>query len=70
MSDEPARFPWPDLMRFGFGILKLSSAEFWAMTPREMAAAMRAHQPADRPALSRGGFDALMQRFPDKEEPK
>jgi uncharacterized phage protein (TIGR02216 family) len=34
---------WPDLMAFGFGILRLSPQAFWSLTPREIAAAARAH---------------------------
>ena len=56
-------FPWGDAMRLGFGVLKLSSKEFWGLTPRELAAAigggMRTGAP-DRSELSR-----LMERFPD-----
>ena len=32
-------FPWSDAMRLGFGVLRLSSQEFWGLTPRELAAA-------------------------------
>ena len=35
-------FPWEAAMRFGFGVMRLSSAAFWALTPRELAAAFRA----------------------------
>ena len=52
-------------MRLGFGVLKLSSKEFWGLTPRELAAAFEAlsgarGQPPDRARLGR-----LMERFPD-----
>lgn len=51
-------------MRFGFGVLRLSSSQFWALTPRELAAAMPrevGHRlPPDRAALY-----ALMTAFPD-----
>lgn len=53
-------------MAFGFGILKLSSAEFWAMTPREIACAMRAFAPVAAQPIAREGFERLMRRFPDK----
>ena len=58
-------FPWSDAMRLGFGVLKLSSKEFWGLTPRELAAAFEAlsgarGQPPDRARLGR-----LMERFPD-----
>ena len=64
MTDE--RFPWRRAMAFGLGRLRLSSADFWAMTPRELAAAAEgvfgvAVAPVDRETLSR-----LMNRFPDR----
>lgn len=59
--------PWDEAMALGFGVLRLSPASFWAMTPRELAAAARAlggH--GGRLAPSRGGLEALMARFPDR----
>ncbi len=44
--DEP--FPWRQAMAFGFGRLRLSSAAFWAMTPRELAAAAEGAAGASR----------------------
>ena len=35
-------FPWDEAMRFGFGVLRLGSREFWGLTPRERAAAFEA----------------------------
>ena len=61
-------FPWAAAMAFGLGVLKLSPREFWAMTPRELAAAHEgvtgrgAGQPLDRDAL-----EALMANHPDGE---
>jgi len=54
-------------MAIGFGVLKLSSREFWALTPRELAAAIegltaRPHAPMDRAA-----FEDLARRFPDAD---
>jgi uncharacterized phage protein (TIGR02216 family) len=65
-SDVSQRFPWRELMALGFGRLRLDSAAFWAMTPRELAAAIEGltgvwAAPPDRAAL-----DALMRRFPDR----
>lgn len=52
-------------MRAGFGLLRLSSRDFWALTPRELAAALRpAARAADAP--SRAALDALMRAFPDR----
>lgn len=53
-------------MAFGLGRLAWPPELFWAATPREIAAALRAHQdrsrgfPPERPALT-----ALMEAFPD-----
>ena len=58
-------------MAFGFGRLKLSSRDFWAMTPRELAAAVEGllgpiPAPLDRTALDAliGGIRTNMRRPP------
>ncbi|MFG1423915.1 rcc01693 family protein [Roseixanthobacter liquoris] len=62
----PARpFPWEGAMRAGLGLLRLSSEQFWRMTPRELSAAVSAFTPAPHARLDRAGLAALMQRFPD-----
>jgi uncharacterized phage protein (TIGR02216 family) len=63
----PAGFPWRELMALGLGRLRLPSAAFWGMTPRELAVAAegafgRRRKPADRATL-----EALMRRYPDRE---
>ena len=57
-------------MAAGLGLLRLPPQQFWAMTPRELAAALDAvlgrtgtPQPPTRRELI-----ALMQRFPDSAE--
>ena len=60
-------FPWDDAMSFGFAVLRLSSREFWAMTPRELAIAMKPFQNGHGP-LSRTELDDLLGRFPDEVE--
>jgi uncharacterized phage protein (TIGR02216 family) len=53
-------------MAAGLGLLCLPPAAFWAMTPKELAAALRAlrgHTP-DAP-LPRAALAQLMTRFPD-----
>ena len=52
-------------MAFGFGVLRLSSNEFWRLTPLELASAMRAllGEPA---RVSRAVLDELVARFPDQ----
>ena len=52
-------------MRLGFGVLKLSSKEFWGLSPRELAAAFEAQGGARRAAPDRTRFNDLMERFPD-----
>ena len=58
-------FPWTDAMRHGFGVLKLSSKEFWGLTPRELAAAFEALSGMRPGAPDRGRLGQLMERFPD-----
>jgi uncharacterized phage protein (TIGR02216 family) len=50
-------------MRLGLGVLRLCPRDFWAATPREIAAAF---PPAARQGLARGVLETLMQRFPDE----
>lgn len=57
-------FPWEEAIGFGLGVLKLSPQAFWAMTPRELALAIRALTGATAP-LVRSDLRDLMKRFPD-----
>ncbi len=51
-------------MAIGLGLLRLSPRDFWAMTPRELAAAAAlAGQASDAPG--RDDLAALAARFPD-----
>jgi uncharacterized phage protein (TIGR02216 family) len=53
-------------MRFGLGVLRLSAENFWAMTPRELAAAstpLLKHGAAA--AMPRAQLDTLLAAFPD-----
>ncbi len=56
-------FPWDEAMGFGFGVLRLSPEAFWKMTPRELAAAIRAVR--GPPPLERDALNELMMRYPD-----
>lgn len=58
-------FPWDEAMRLGFGVMRLSSREFWGLTPRELAAAFGKGGGRGSPP-SREGFAELMRRFPDE----
>lgn len=54
-------------MAAGFGLLRLSPAVFWSLTPKELEAALRGilAPVADVP-LPRAALANLMARFPDK----
>ncbi len=62
---NPGAFPWERAIGFGLGVLRLSPDDFWRMTPRELALAMRAVLPPASAPLDRKSFDALRARFPD-----
>jgi len=54
-------------MRFGLGVLRLSAEDFWAMTPRELAAASAPlHRPGAAAVMPRAGLDSLLAAFPDE----
>ncbi|MFC4626102.1 rcc01693 family protein [Daeguia caeni] len=61
----PAPFPWEELMRAGFGLLRLSSHQFWSMTPREICFALGPLMVRPMDAPSRSTLEALMRAFPD-----
>jgi uncharacterized phage protein (TIGR02216 family) len=61
-------FPWPQALAVGLGVLRLSPEQFWKMTPRELAAALRGLYGGTTP-LDHATFDALRARFPDRTEP-
>ncbi|MEQ1671700.1 MAG: phage tail assembly chaperone [Hyphomicrobium sp.] len=54
-------------MAIGLGVLGVAPALFWALTPRELDAALRGKFGAGIApnALSRGDLSSLMQQFPD-----
>jgi len=58
-------FPWEAAMRFGFGVMHLSSDAFWRLTPRELAAAFKAVAGEQVQAPARGELATMMERFPD-----
>lgn len=60
-------FPWDEAMRLGFGVLRLSSREFWGLTPRELAAAFEGVSGRARGgAPGRDVLAGLMATFPDE----
>ncbi len=52
-------------MTFGLGRLGWSPEQFWAATPREIAAALCAHRRDQPGATDRTGLTALMATYPD-----
>lgn len=60
---------WAGLMRAGLQGLRLRPAEFWELTPAELALMLGVEPGAGTGvragAMSRSGLDALMARFPD-----
>ena len=58
-------FPWDTAMQFGLGVLRLAPSQFWAMTPREIAAAMRARQGSVPEPIDKATLAALNDAFPD-----
>lgn len=54
-------------MELGLGALGLMPAAFWALTPRELQAALAGKfgSAGETAAFTRGDLDTLMQRFPD-----
>ena len=65
-AGKPNEFPWDSVMAMGFGLLRLSPAQFWSMTPREMERAMSVLG-SRTSAPGRNDLADLMQRFPDGE---
>lgn len=55
---------WPGLMRAGIRSLGLRPAEFWALTPAELALMLGVEFGAG--VMSRSRLDDLMARFPDR----
>jgi uncharacterized phage protein (TIGR02216 family) len=54
-------------MAAGLGVFRLSSRDFWALTPREFEAIAQALAGDPVTAPDRAGLDQLMSRFPDVE---
>ena len=52
-------------MAVGLGVMQLSPAAFWAMTPKEFSAAMGGAFPVGVEAPDRTALGEMMVRFPD-----
>lgn len=57
------RFDWPGLMRLGLSGLRLTPAQFWALTPAELMV-MLGLDGAEMP-MGRARLEELAQAFPD-----
>lgn len=57
-------FDWPKLMHAGVAGLGLRPAEFWALTPAELALMLGVGSVS--PPLSRARLDALQAAYPDQ----
>jgi len=57
-------------MEIGLGVLSVSPLVFWAMTPRELQAALsgRFGPGGGNDRISRYDLDALMRQFPDHKD--
>jgi uncharacterized phage protein (TIGR02216 family) len=62
---RPPPLPWRQVLAIGLGVLRLPPEQFWRMTPREFAAALRGLYGEPAAPLDRGSFEALAGRFPD-----
>ena len=58
-----SRVAWPELMRLGLTRLRLEPDVFWDLTPVELM--LMAGGGGGREALTRGGLEDLVARFPD-----
>ena len=58
-------FPWREAIGFGLGTLRLSSDDFWRLTPRELACAIEAVRGVAATPFTRSTLTELMTRFPD-----
>lgn len=67
MTGTPAAFPWDEAMAAGLGLLRLPPDAFWAMTPREFAAALRPYAMGGGTAPDRAALAQMMALFPDTQ---
>ncbi len=58
-----SRFDWPALMRAGMQSLRLTPAQFWALTPAELK--LMLGQSAGQTPMGRDGLNALLAAYPD-----
>ncbi|ALN73963.1 hypothetical protein M673_14645 [Aureimonas sp. AU20] len=61
-----AAFPWDEAMALCFGTLRLSPKDFWALSPRELAALASPLSRARGGGPSRARLGELLQLYPDR----
>lgn len=61
------RIDWPALLRLGLVGLGLRPAEFWVLTPAELALMAETLSPRQQ-MMNRAGLAALMQAHPDTQK--
>lgn len=61
-----SRFDWPGLVHAGLHGLRLTPAQFWALTPVELQI-MLGVNPGNAP-MDRGRLDQLQRSFPDRSK--
>jgi uncharacterized phage protein (TIGR02216 family) len=66
--NKPPPFPWTRVLAIGLGTLRLPPDQFWRMTPREFAAAVRGLYGERSAPMERASLEALVRRFPDRRE--
>ncbi|MEO0809892.1 MAG: rcc01693 family protein [Pseudomonadota bacterium] len=59
-------FPWSEIAAFAFGHLGLAPHEFWQLTPRELALAVKALGGENSVPPQRATLETLMAAFPDR----
>lgn len=62
---EPAAFPWEEAMAAALGVLRWRPRDFWAATPRELAAALDALAPRRPDPPAAADLARLLRAFPD-----
>lgn len=67
MTGRPRGLDWPGLMRAGITGLGLRPAEFWALTPAELALMLGIE--AGAAPMTRSRLAALAARYPDTGAP-
>lgn len=64
MTASVTGIDWPVLMRAGLHGLRLTPAQFWALTPADLA--LMLGQAGGRAAMTRAGLQSLLAAWPDK----